>query len=33
MCSGSWEYTGDGHALALWAGAELRDMNLFNSIQ
>ena len=21
-----WEYTGDGHALALWAGAELRDM-------
>ena len=26
VCSGSWEYTGDGHALALWAGAELRDM-------
>ena len=26
VCSGSWEYTRDGHALALWAGAELRDM-------
>ena len=26
VCSGSWEYIGDGHALALWAGAELRDM-------
>ena len=26
VCSGSWEYTGDGHALALRAGAELRDM-------
>ena len=26
VCSGSWEYTGDGHALALWSGAELRDM-------
>ena len=26
VCSGSWEYTGDGHALALWAGAELRHM-------
>ncbi|CAI8219676.1 MAG: Succinate dehydrogenase flavoprotein subunit [Methanobacteriota archaeon] len=26
ICSGSWEYTGDGHALALKAGAELRDM-------
>ena len=26
VCSGSWVYTGDGHALALWAGAELRDM-------
>ena len=26
VCSGSWEYTGYGHALALWAGAELRDM-------
>ena len=26
VCSGSWEYTGDGHALAMWAGAELRDM-------
>ena len=23
VCSGSWEYTGDGHALAYWAGAEL----------
>src|SRR6266536_2546869 len=22
----SWEYTGDGHALALWAGADLIDM-------
>ncbi|MDP6863903.1 MAG: fumarate reductase/succinate dehydrogenase flavoprotein subunit [Candidatus Poseidoniaceae archaeon] len=26
ICSGSWEYTGDGHALALNAGAELIDM-------
>ena len=26
VCAGAWEYTGDGHALALWAGAELRDM-------
>ena len=26
VSSGSWEYTGDGHALALWAGAELMDM-------
>jgi len=26
VCSGSWEYTGDGHALALWAGATLIDM-------
>ena len=26
VCSGSWESTGDGRALALWAGAELRDM-------
>lgn len=26
VCSGSWEYTGDGHALALWAGAKLIDM-------
>ncbi|RAH14873.1 MAG: fumarate reductase/succinate dehydrogenase flavoprotein subunit [Methanobacteriota archaeon] len=26
VCSGSWEYTGDGHALALKAGAHLRDM-------
>ena len=26
VCSGSWEYTGDGHALAMWAGAELIDM-------
>ena len=24
--SNSWEYTGDGHALALWAGAELVNM-------
>src|SRR6266516_3181309 len=24
--SNSWEYTGDGHALALWAGADLIDM-------
>src|SRR5262245_39188381 len=26
ITSNSWEYTGDGHALALWAGAELMDM-------
>jgi len=26
VCSGSWEYLGDCHGLALWAGAELRDM-------
>jgi len=26
VCSGSWEYTGDGHALAMRAGAELIDM-------
>ncbi|MDP6885353.1 MAG: fumarate reductase/succinate dehydrogenase flavoprotein subunit [Candidatus Thalassarchaeaceae archaeon] len=26
VCSGSWEYTGEGHALAYWAGAELGDM-------
>ena len=26
VTSNSWEYTGDGHALALWAGAELVDM-------
>jgi succinate dehydrogenase / fumarate reductase flavoprotein subunit len=26
ISSNSWEYTGDGHALALWAGAELIDM-------
>lgn len=26
ITSNSWEYTGDGHALALWAGAELIDM-------
>ena len=26
VCSGSWEYTGDGHALAYWAGAEMGDM-------
>ncbi|HJN70610.1 MAG TPA: FAD-binding protein, partial [Candidatus Thalassarchaeaceae archaeon] len=24
--SGSWEYTGEGHALAYWAGAEIGDM-------
>jgi succinate dehydrogenase / fumarate reductase flavoprotein subunit len=27
--SNSWEGTGDGHALALWAGAELIDMEFF----
>ena len=26
VTSNSWEYTADGHALALWAGAELLDM-------
>lgn len=26
ITSASWEYTGDGHSLALWAGAELIDM-------
>src|ERR671918_522250 len=26
VTSNSWEYTGDGHALALWAGADLVDM-------
>ena len=26
ITSNSWEYTGDGHALALWAGASLIDM-------
>ena len=26
ICSGSWEYTGEGHALAYWAGAEMGDM-------
>jgi succinate dehydrogenase / fumarate reductase, flavoprotein subunit len=26
VTSNSWEYTGDGQALALWAGAELVDM-------
>ena len=26
VCSGSWEYTGDGHALAYWTGAEMGDM-------
>ncbi|HET6873281.1 MAG TPA: fumarate reductase/succinate dehydrogenase flavoprotein subunit [Acidimicrobiales bacterium] len=26
VTSNSWEYTGDGHSLALWAGAELIDM-------
>ncbi|MGH2806907.1 MAG: fumarate reductase/succinate dehydrogenase flavoprotein subunit [Actinomycetota bacterium] len=26
ITSNSWEYTGDGHALGLWAGADLIDM-------
>ncbi|MDP7002359.1 MAG: fumarate reductase/succinate dehydrogenase flavoprotein subunit [Candidatus Thalassarchaeaceae archaeon] len=26
VCSGSWEYSGEGHALAYWAGAEIGDM-------
>ncbi|HZI38623.1 MAG TPA: fumarate reductase/succinate dehydrogenase flavoprotein subunit [Acidimicrobiia bacterium] len=26
ITSNSWEYTGDGHALALWAGADVMDM-------
>src|SRR5438034_7328622 len=26
ITSNSWEYTGDGHAMALWAGADLIDM-------
>ncbi|MGH9245042.1 MAG: fumarate reductase/succinate dehydrogenase flavoprotein subunit [Acidimicrobiales bacterium] len=26
ITSNSWEYTGDGHALALWSGADLIDM-------
>jgi succinate dehydrogenase / fumarate reductase flavoprotein subunit len=26
VTSNSWEYTGDGHAMALWAGADLIDM-------
>ncbi len=26
ITSNSWEYTGDGHAMALWAGADLMDM-------
>ena len=26
VCSGSWEYTGEGYALAYWAGAEMGDM-------
>jgi succinate dehydrogenase / fumarate reductase flavoprotein subunit len=26
ITSNSWEYTADGHAMALWAGAELVDM-------
>lgn len=26
VCSGSWEYTGEGHALAYWTGAEMGDM-------
>ncbi|HYQ95880.1 MAG TPA: FAD-binding protein, partial [Candidatus Eisenbacteria bacterium] len=29
ITSNSWEYTGDGHALALEAGAELIDMEFF----
>jgi len=31
--SNSWEGTGDGHALAYHAGAELIDMNSFSSIR
>src|SRR5205807_8124416 len=26
ITSNSWEYTGDGHSIALWAGADLIDM-------
>ncbi|MBO13429.1 MAG: fumarate reductase/succinate dehydrogenase flavoprotein subunit [Planctomycetaceae bacterium] len=26
VCSGSWEYSGEGHALAYWIGAEMGDM-------
>ena len=26
VCSGSWEYTGEGHSLAYWTGAEMGDM-------
>ena len=26
VCSGSWEYSGEGHALAYWVGAEMGDM-------
>ena len=26
VCSGSWEYSGEGHALDYWAGAEMGDM-------
>ena len=26
VCSGSWEYTGEGHALAYWAGTQMGDM-------
>ena len=26
VCAGSWEYTGEGYALAYWAGAEMGDM-------
>jgi len=26
ITSNSWEYTGDGHAMAMWAGADLIDM-------
>jgi len=29
ITSNSWEYTGDGHALALGVGAELIDMEFF----
>jgi len=29
ITSNSWEYTGDGHSLAYWAGADLIDMEFF----
>ena len=29
VTSNSWEYTGDGHSLAYWAGADLIDMEFF----